>query len=133
MTDVGSTTHELSQFYSVQRSSWAGDKHPIWKHFDHEFKLEEKSVNNASNTGDASYSVDTNWYTDTGATHHITFELDKLTTKEKYTRKEKIQMASGSGMGINYIGNSTLHTPTRNLYLNKVLYVPSTHKKSYLY
>jgi hypothetical protein len=31
-------------------------------------------------------------------------------------------------MGIDYIGNSILHTPTRNLCLNKILYVPTTHK-----
>jgi hypothetical protein len=72
--------------------------------------------------------VDTNWYTDMGETYHITSSLDKLTTKEKCTGKEKIQTTSGSGMGIDYIGNSILHTPTRDLYLNKVLHVPSTHK-----
>jgi hypothetical protein len=99
-----------------------------WKCFDCEFKLEEKSANNASNTGDAAYGVDNNWYTNTGATDNITSELDKLTTKDKYTGKEKIQTASGSGMGIDYIGNSILHTPTLDICLNKVLYVPSTHK-----
>jgi hypothetical protein len=69
--------------------------------------------------------VDTNWYTDIGATYHITSEL---TTKEKCTGMEKIQTDSGSGMGIDYIGNSILHTPTLDIYLNKVLYVPGTHK-----
>jgi hypothetical protein len=99
-----------------------------WKRFDRDFKLEEKSTNNASNTGDASYDVDTNWYTNTGATDHITSQLDKLTTKEKYTGKEKIQTASGSSMGIDYIGNSILHTPTHDLCLNKVLHIPITQK-----
>jgi hypothetical protein len=101
-----------------------------WKCFDCEFKLEEKSANNVANTNsyDASYGVDTNWYTNIGVTDHITSELDKLSTKEKYTGKETIQMENGSGMGINYIGNSTLHTPTRDLYLNKILHVPSTQK-----
>jgi hypothetical protein len=67
-------------------------------------------------------------YTDTGATDHIMSDLDKLTTKEKYTGKEKIQTASGTCMGINYIGNSILHTLTHDLYLNKVLYAPTTNK-----
>jgi hypothetical protein len=31
-----------------------------------------------------SYGVDTNRYTDTAATDHLTSELDKLTTHEKY-------------------------------------------------
>jgi hypothetical protein len=65
--------------------------------------------------------VDTNWYTDTGKTD-ITSQLDKLTTKEK------IQTASGSSMGIDYIGNSILHTPTHDLCLNKVLHIPITQK-----
>jgi hypothetical protein len=62
-----------------------------WKHFDHDFKLEEKSANNAMNPYGSAYDVDTNWYTDTGDAYHITsklyhitFELDKLSTKEKY-------------------------------------------------
>jgi hypothetical protein len=67
-----------------------------WKCFDREFKLEDKLVNNAmTSSGNSSYGVDTNLYTDTGATYHITYELDKLSTKEKYMGQEKIQTANG--------------------------------------
>jgi hypothetical protein len=52
-----------------------------WKRFDCEFKLEEKSVNNAASSYDASYDVDTNWYTDTGATDNVTSELEKLSAR----------------------------------------------------
>jgi hypothetical protein len=31
-------------------------------------------------------------------------------------------------MMINYVGHSTLHTPTHNIHLNNILHVPSTHK-----
>jgi hypothetical protein len=72
--------------------------------------------------------VDTNWYTDTGATDHITSELDKLPMKEKYGGQEKIQSANGLGMRISYIGNSTLQIHERNLHLNNILLVPSTQK-----
>jgi hypothetical protein len=72
--------------------------------------------------------VDTNWYTDTSATDHITSELDKLSMKEKYMGHEKIQTASGSGMRINYVDNSTLQTPTCHLVLNKILHIPSKQK-----
>jgi hypothetical protein len=57
-----------------------------WKIFDREFKLEEKSVNSTMNNYGSSYGVDTKWYTNTGATDHVTSEFDKLSTKEKYTR-----------------------------------------------
>jgi hypothetical protein len=53
-------------------------------------------------------------------------ELDKLSTKEKYTGQEKIQTTNGSGMRISYVDNSTLQTPTRNLHLYHILHVPST-------
>jgi hypothetical protein len=53
-------------------------------------------VNNAmTSSGNSSYGVDTNLYTDTEATYHITYELDKLSTKEKYMGQEKIQTANG--------------------------------------
>jgi histone deacetylase 1/2 len=32
----------------------------------------------------ASYGVDTNWYVDSGATDHVTGELEKLTIRDKY-------------------------------------------------
>jgi hypothetical protein len=75
-----------------------------------------------------SYGVDTNWYTDTRASDHVTSELDKLSTKDKYMGKEKIQTASGSGMRIDHVGNSTLKPPARDLHLKNVLLVPSTQK-----
>jgi hypothetical protein len=34
------------------------------------------------------YNVDTDWYTDTGATDHITSDLNKLTMREKYHRND---------------------------------------------
>jgi hypothetical protein len=59
------------------------------------------------------------------------FELDKLSTKEKYTGQEKIQTANWSGMRIIYVGNSPLQTPTCNLHLNNILDVLGTHKISF--
>uniref|UniRef100_A0A0E0DCG4 Retrotransposon gag domain-containing protein n=1 Tax=Oryza meridionalis TaxID=40149 RepID=A0A0E0DCG4_9ORYZ len=46
-----------------------------FKRFDASFTGEEKMAASAV----ASYGIDTNWYTDTGATDHIMGELDKLT------------------------------------------------------
>jgi len=46
-----------------------------WYRFDEDFVApEEKSANTAGNN----YGVDTNWYTDTGSTYHITGALDKM-------------------------------------------------------
>jgi hypothetical protein len=60
---------------------------------------EEKNANAAT-----SYEVDSNWYADSGATDHVTTELDKLTVKDTYTGGDQIYTASESGM---HIDNTT--------------------------
>lgn len=98
--------------------------HKCWKRFDASFTREDKSANVTA----SSYEVDTNWYIDSGATDHITSELDKLTVKDKYAGNDQVHTASGSGMDINHVGRTIIHTPTRKLYLNNVLHVPDTKK-----
>ncbi|XP_071679680.1 uncharacterized protein [Lolium perenne] len=41
------------------------------------------------------FNVDTSWYMDSGATDHLTGELDKLTTKEPYHGKDHVHTANG--------------------------------------
>jgi hypothetical protein len=74
------------------------------------------------------YTVDNNWYTDTGATDHITSELDKLAIWERYNGTDQIHAANGSGMNIKHIGQYTICTPKKNLQLHNILHVPSTKK-----
>ncbi|KAK1606145.1 hypothetical protein QYE76_029818 [Lolium multiflorum] len=45
----------------------------------------------------AAYGVDTNWYSDTGATDHITGNLEKLMVRDAYHGKDKIHTANGEG------------------------------------
>jgi histone deacetylase 1/2 len=69
--------------------------------------------------------VDPAWYADSGATHHVTHELDKLTTKEPYHGTEHVQTANGAGMRIHNIGHAILPTPSsRSLALKHILHVP---------
>ncbi|KAL9251846.1 Retrovirus-related Pol polyprotein from transposon RE1-like protein [Drosera capensis] len=63
--------------------------------FNHSYTADENKFTAAANVNQA-YTVDTNWYTDSGATDHITSELDRLTTKEKYTGRDQVQTANGS-------------------------------------
>jgi histone deacetylase 1/2 len=76
----------------------------------------------------ASYGVDTNWYGDTGATDHITSELNSLTMKEKYKGRDQIHMTNGQGMSISHVGHAIVKSPSRNLHLNNVLHVPNAIK-----
>lgn len=67
------------------------------------------------------YGVDSNWYTDTGATDHITRELNKLAVHDVYNGTDQIKTASGASMTI-------CSYPSRNLHLNNVLHVPDACK-----
>ena len=65
---------------------------------------------------------------DTGATDHITGELEMLTIHDKYNGKDQIHTASGAGMDISHIGHTNVHAPSRDLHLNNVLHVPKATK-----
>ena len=89
-----------------------------FKRFDASFTGPPEQSRSASS---ASYGIDTNWYTDTGATDHITGELEKLTMRDKYHGNDKVHAANGTGIRINQIGQSFVRTPNQNLILNNVL------------
>jgi histone deacetylase 1/2 len=62
---------------------------------------------------------------DTGATDHLTNELDKLHMKEQYHGSDNVHTANGAGMRITHIGQSFISTPSHPLHLKDVLHVPS--------
>ena len=98
-----------------------------YKRFNASFQGPAQEKRQAS-SATAGYGVDTNWYTDTGATDHITGELEKLIARDKYHGTDQVHTANGAGMRINQIGQSIVHTPNRNLVLKNVLYVPEANK-----
>jgi hypothetical protein len=51
---------------------------------------------------------------DTGATDHITGELEKLTIHDKYIGNEQVHVANGVGMEIGHVGHNILHSPQPN-------------------
>ena len=67
-----------------------------WYRFDEDEASSEDEEKVAA-AADGSYGVDTNWYLDSGATNHLTGELEKVTLKEKYHGKDQIHTASGAG------------------------------------
>jgi hypothetical protein len=98
-----------------------------WHRFDESYTSDQKFAHAASSFG----NVDTNWYMDSGATDHITGELEKLTVRNKYQGGDQIHMVSGAGMDISHIGHDVVNTPHRLIQLNNILYVPRARKKSY--
>uniref|UniRef100_A0ACD5TNX4 Uncharacterized protein n=1 Tax=Avena sativa TaxID=4498 RepID=A0ACD5TNX4_AVESA len=94
----------------------------------------DRSGNYSANSG--SYSVDPHWYMDSGATDHLTSDLDRLSVHERYGGKDKVQVANGAGLNISHVGHSTISgSSSKPLYLRNILHVPhisrnllSTHR-----
>jgi hypothetical protein len=61
---------------------------------DDSYSEEPPSVNVTT----SSSKVDTDWYTDAGATDHITSNLDRLAVRERYHGNEQVQVSNGSGL-----------------------------------
>ncbi|XP_071678623.1 uncharacterized protein [Lolium perenne] len=91
MTPLGAVVMMDPGVMVVAAGSPAHPLHCNKEDSDDEVDRQDKSSNAAS------YGVDTNWYTDTGATDHITSELiiSKLTTQEKYKGRDNVNMANG--------------------------------------
>jgi histone deacetylase 1/2 len=119
--NTGSSLHP--QLQVCLKTGHTADR--CWHRFEEDYVPEDR---HAANTATNSYTYDTNWYTDTGATDHITGELEKLAVCDKYNGVEQIHTANGAGMHISHIGHSTIHTPSRSLDLKNILHVPSSKK-----
>ncbi|KAK1683876.1 hypothetical protein QYE76_044724 [Lolium multiflorum] len=65
-----------------------------YRRFDHSFTGAEHSANTASTSYNA--NTDPSWYLDTGATDHITSDLDRLTVRERYTGNEQVHVGNGA-------------------------------------
>ena len=96
-----------------------------WYRYDEDYQPANEKVAGSASTG---YGVDTNWYVDSGASDHITSNLENLTVRDKYSGQDRVQAANGSGMRISNIGHTTLYTPSKDLHLKNILHVPSTNK-----
>jgi hypothetical protein len=75
-----------------------------------------------------SYQVDPNWYNDTGATDHITNDLDHLAVREQYHGNDIVQGSNRAGLRIMHLGSCSINTDTRPLALTNILHVPEISK-----
>jgi histone deacetylase 1/2 len=63
---------------------------------------------------------------DTGATDHLTSDLNRLQIHERYGGKDQVQVANGAGLSISHIGHSKL--AGSSLHLRDILHVPHISK-----
>jgi hypothetical protein len=70
-----------------------------------------------------------NWYLDTGATNHLTNNLQNLNISfEEYSGQDQICIGNGTGLSISHSGSATLSLSRRKFLLNQLLHVPSICK-----
>uniref|UniRef100_A0A2N9FEJ6 Reverse transcriptase Ty1/copia-type domain-containing protein n=1 Tax=Fagus sylvatica TaxID=28930 RepID=A0A2N9FEJ6_FAGSY len=70
--------------------------------------------------------LDPNWYSDTGATHHLTFDLANLNVRaDEYHGPDQIRVGSGFGenivirVDISHKGYNCFHIPTGRTYISR--------------
>ena len=73
---------------------------------------------------------DLNWYPDSDATHHLTYDFANLNVKaEEYHGPNQIRIGNGIGLNVKHIGSTKLSTPSSSFILQDVLHVPHITKK----
>jgi hypothetical protein len=80
------------------------------------------SASTSSNNNNNNHHHNPPWYLDTGATDHLTSDLERLHVHERYGGKDQVQVANGSGLSISHIGHSNL--AGSSLHLKDILHVP---------
>ena len=76
----------------------------------------------SGNSASTSSHVPPPWIMDTGATDHLTNDLQRLHMQERYGGTDQVQVANGTGLSIAHIGHSSL--AGSQLKLNYILHVP---------
>lgn len=75
-------------------------------------------------------AFDSNWYPDSGATNHITPDVNNLSSKMSYNGFEQIFVGDASGLEIKHVGSSSFNSNlnSKTLVLKQLLHVPSITK-----
>ncbi|KAB2595380.1 hypothetical protein D8674_030830 [Pyrus ussuriensis x Pyrus communis] len=86
------------------------------------------TVVNHHSQGSSSQNSPQFWLADSGASNHMTADLQNLSLASPYPTTELVQTANGEGLTVSHIGSSVIKPSTYPIKLNSVLYVPQlTH------
>uniref|UniRef100_A0A453A4U3 Retrotransposon Copia-like N-terminal domain-containing protein n=1 Tax=Aegilops tauschii subsp. strangulata TaxID=200361 RepID=A0A453A4U3_AEGTS len=85
----------------IQCQLCRGPGHYAWEcgqRYNHAFQPQHSKMAGLAAASPPSILGEPTWFTDTGASDHITSDLDRLTIREKYPRRDRIHTADGSGL-----------------------------------
>ncbi|KAJ3698372.1 hypothetical protein LUZ61_002077 [Rhynchospora tenuis] len=68
------------------------------------------------------------WFLDSGATAHVTPDINNLTSSLPYAGTDTVHIGNGAGLSILNIGSTVIYTSIKPIYLNNVLHVPKITK-----
>ena len=68
------------------------------------------------------------WLLGSGATHHLTSDLNNLALHQPYHGGEEVAIADGTGLQITHTGSASIPTLSKTLQLKDILCVPSVNK-----
>ena len=76
------------------------------------------------------YTPDHNWYPDSGASSHVTADLNNLAFQSDYHGQDQVHIGNGKGLPILHIGHSLVSSPStsQKLSLSNLLSVPEITK-----
>jgi hypothetical protein len=86
-----------------------------WYRYDARYNSSTQSQAHTTQTSISAPTVD--WYLDSGATHHVTSDLNNLTTFNTYEGHDTLHVGNGTGLKILHIGTSTLNISNRSIIL----------------
>lgn len=72
------------------------------------------------------------WYFDSGATHHITNNLQNLANPQPTSGTDGIMVGNGSHLQVSHIGEGLLPTPSKQFQLPHVLHTPLTISSQFI-
>ncbi|KAE8708208.1 hypothetical protein F3Y22_tig00110348pilonHSYRG00083 [Hibiscus syriacus] len=68
------------------------------------------------------------WVVDTGATHHVTADANKVMNSSEYRGPGKLLIGNGMPLDVALVGHAQVNTSSRVLFLNNLLHVPQITK-----
>jgi hypothetical protein len=70
-------------------------------------------------------STDTTWLLDSGASHHVTADLDNLSLHSPYNGHDDVMIGDGTSLSITHTGSTKISSPHFTFKLSNILCVPT--------
>jgi histone deacetylase 1/2 len=91
--------------------------------------IQPETSNRAANYSNSNEIAEPTWIMDSGATDHMTNDMDRLHVQKNYDGHDQIQVANGMHIPILHVGESSLSGPNQSvLHLKNVLHTPHISK-----